>query len=50
MDEKESLADMAIKNLQDTANRLISEQNQSKVTILKPESIAKRANSKKFTV
>jgi len=38
---EESLADLAIKSLQETANRLIAEQNQSKATIYKAETTTK---------
>ena len=40
---EESLADLAIKSLQETANRLIAEQAQSKATIFKAEATAKQS-------
>ena len=44
---EESLADMAIKSLQETANRLIAEQNQNRAAIFKTETTAKTGSGKK---
>lgn len=43
---EESLADLAIKSLQETANRLIAEQAQSKATIFKADATSKQSTCK----